>query len=87
MPPPDEEEPHDENKDEEKEREEAPLDLNHSIEELESDQQEVNKSDKSFLIKKGTIITGRHRTVGNGALKLSGARITRAMAARGRTGP
>ena len=87
MPSPDEEEPHDKNKDEEEERKEAPLNLNHSIEELESDQQEADKSGESFLMEGGAVVAGRHRTTRNGVLELSGARITRAMAARGRTGP
>ena len=87
VPPPDEEEPHDEDEDEEEEGEEAPLDLDRSIEELESDQQEADKSGESFLMEGGAVVAGRHRTAGSGALELSGARITRAMAARGRTGP
>ena len=38
VPPSDEEEPHDKNKDKEEEREEAPLNLDYNIEELKSDQ-------------------------------------------------
>ena len=73
MPPPDEKEPHDKNKNKEKKGEEAPLDLDHNIKELESDQQETDKSDKSFLMEKGAIMASRHRTAGSGALKLLGA--------------
>ena len=87
VPPPNEEELHDENENEEKKRKEAPLDLNYSIKELESDQQEANKSDKSFLIEKSAVMAGRYRTIRSEVLKLSSARITRVMAARGRTGP
>ena len=87
MPPPNEEEPHDEDEDKKKKGEEAPLDLNYNIEELESDQQEADKSGESFLIKRNAVMAGRHRIVGSGALELLSARITRAMAACGRTGP
>ena len=87
VPPPDEEKPHDEDEDKEKEGEEAPLNLNYSIKELESDQQEADKSGESFLIEKDTIVAGRHRTARNKILELLDARITRAMAAHGRIGP
>ena len=73
VPPPDEEEPHNKNKNKKKEKEEAPLNLNYNIEELESDQQEANKSGESFLIKGGIVIAGRHRTARNGILELLGA--------------
>ena len=87
VPPPDEEEPHDKNENKKKEGKEAPLDLNYSIKELESDQQEADKSGESFLIKKSAVVAGRHRIAGSGVLELLGARITRAMAARGRISP
>ena len=70
MPPLNEKEPHDKNKNKEKEGKEAPLDLNYNIKKLESDQQEADKSGKSFLIKKNIIMAGRHRTVRNKVLKL-----------------
>ena len=85
--PPDKKEPHNKNKNKKKEGKEAPLNLNYSIKELKSDQQEANKSNKSFLIKKGAVITGRHRTTKNKILELLGARITRAMAAYKYIGP
>ena len=87
MPPLDEEEPHDKNKNKKKEGEEAPLNFNRSIKELKFDQQEADKSNKSFLIKEGAVVAGQHRITGSGALELLGAQITRVMAARGRTGP
>ena len=87
MPPLDKKEPHDKNENKEKEGKEAPLDLNYSIEELESDQQEADKSGKSFLIKKNIIMAGRHRTAGNKTLELLGARIMRVITAHGRTSP
>ena len=86
MPPPDEKKPHDKNKNKEEEGEEAPLDLNYSIEELESDQQEVDKSGESFLMKRNAVMAGRHCIVGNRALELSGVWIMRVITARGRTG-
>ena len=70
MPPLDEEEPHDKNKNKKKEEKKAPLDLDYNIEELESDQQEANKSGKSFLMKKNVVIIGRHCTAGNEILEL-----------------
>ena len=87
MPPLNKEEPHNKNKNKEEEGEEAPLNLNYNIKELEFDQQEANKSGKSFLIKKGVIMAGRHRTTRNKVLELLGARIMRAMAAHRRTSP
>ena len=74
-------------KNKKKKGKEAPLNLDYNIEELESDQQETDKSGKSFLIKRGVIMAGRHRIARNKTLELSGARIIKAMAARGRTSP
>ena len=73
VPPLNKEEPHDKNKDEKKEKKKAPLDFNYNIKELESDQQEANKSNKSFLIKKSAVMAGRHRITRSEALKLLGA--------------
>ena len=86
VPPPDEEEPHNKDKNEEEKGEEAPLDLNCNIKELESNQQEADKSGESFLIKKNVVMAGRYRTAGNGVLELSDTWIMRAMAAHGRIG-
>ena len=87
VPPLNKKEPHDEDKNEEKKWEKAPLNLNYNIKELESDQQEANKSGKSFLIKGGAVMAGWHRTTRNGVLELSGARIIRVITTHGRTGP
>ena len=80
VPPPDEEEPHDKNENKKKEGEEAPLNLDYNIKELESDQQEADKSGKSFLIEEGAVMADRHRTIRSEALKLLGVRIMRVMA-------
>ena len=87
VPPPDEEEPHDKNENKEKKGKEAPLDLDYNIKELKSDQQEADKSNKSFLIEKNAVMASRHRTIRNRVLKLSGARIIKAMAAHRRISP
>ena len=71
VPPPNEEEPHDKNENEEKKKKKAPLNLNYNIKELESDQQEANKSNKSFLMEGDAVMAGWHRTIGNRALELS----------------
>ena len=86
VPPPNEEEPHDEDENEKKEREEAPLNLNYNIEELEFDQQKADKSGKSFLMERDIVVAGRHRTIRNKILELSGAQIMRVITAHRRIG-
>ena len=78
--------PHDKDKNKKKKRKEAPLNLDYNIKELEFDQQEANKSNKSFLMEGGAVIANRHRTARNEVLELSGTRITRVITARGRIG-
>ena len=87
MPSLNKEEPYNKDKNKKKEREKAPLNLDYNIKELEFNQQEADKSNKSFLIKGGVIMAGQHCTARNKILELLGARIIRVMTAYRRIGP